>query len=81
MAGECLHQKLPQQNLQLLDQFHRDLTFYYGKLPYLMNMDSEEATNLRSKRRPALYSIVLPHPPAPVVEEVHRQGQSWARGP
>ena len=81
MGGWRPHQKLPQLNLQLPDRLHWKLTFCDGDSLHPADADPEEVTNLCRKGRLALYPSALSHHPAPVVKEVHGQGQSWARRP
>ena len=65
----------------LPDQLYWKPTLCSGDLPYPTNADPEEATHLCGEGGPILHSNMLPHHPAPVVEEVHRQGQSWVGRP
>ena len=63
------------------DQLYPEPTFVYGDSPHSMNADPEKAIHLSGEGRSVLHSNLLPHHPAPVAEEVHRQGQSWTRCP
>ena len=65
----------------LSDQLHQKPTLCYGDSPHPTNANPEKATDLHGERGSVLHSNALPHHPAPVAEEVHRQGQSRMRRP
>ena len=65
----------------LPDQLYPEPTLSYGDSPQSTNADPKKATHLSGEGGLVLHPNLLPHHPAPVVEEVHRQGQSWMRCP
>ena len=55
----------------LLDQLCQELTLCYGDPPRLPDAGSKEASQIRDKGGLLLHPNALPHPPAPVAEEIH----------
>ena len=65
----------------LSDWLYQKPTLCYGDLPHPRNASPKEATYLHGKKGSDLHPNALPHHAAPVVEEVHGQGQNGVRGP